>query len=95
MTHASNTTTPTISAADLAAALQPDVPRGFILPCLRCGEEGTVKIDLADLTGEESITCTACDQSYGVPAVLDVVRRWTPCLAWLAAAPTLPSDEGE
>jgi hypothetical protein len=75
----------------IAGTIQPaPVKRGFpTLPCLWCGEEGTVRVDLADLTGDDAFTCSACDAEFGVADVRARLDAWLPVLAWVEAAPAV------
>ena len=65
-------------------------PRGFgNLPCIRCGEECTVSIDLNDMTGDEALQCRECEATYSLADVQAVMNKWAPVLAWIETAPEL------
>jgi transcription elongation factor Elf1 len=65
-------------------------PRGFgNLPCIHCGEEAVVSIDLNDFTGEEALRCNECEATYSLESVKGVMAKWAPVLAWLETAPVI------
>jgi hypothetical protein len=66
-------------------------PRGFggMLPCIRCPETGTVSIDLADLTGDEAVYCSSCENRYSLEEVRDVLASWAKVIGWVSCAPEI------
>lgn len=79
-------------AADLerakhAAAMAPAAPvaRGFgYLPCLYCGEEGCITVDLVDL---DQFRCCECDREFSRAEVEETIAKWARVLAWIDTAP--------
>lgn len=67
----------------MATATEPEVKRGFTVPCIKCGEPGTVSIDLCDL---ETCRCSSCDEEFEVGDVREFIARWKGVLAWLDSA---------
>jgi hypothetical protein len=60
-------------------------PRGFgYLPCPRCGEEASIRIDLDDL---DTFTCQECDNDFTLDTVRNLIDRWQRVLAWIDRAP--------
>ena len=54
------------------------------VPCLRCGERGSVRVRVDD---GDTITCSACDEEFTAADVRAVVDSWGPLLGWLDAHP--------
>lgn len=54
------------------------------IPCIKCGETGTVRVDLQ--TGED-LYCSACDGEYTAADVREAIGAWEAVLGWLAAHP--------
>lgn len=85
-------TTLTVKAPETTEA--PAVRRGWPnLPCPKCGEVDGCRIDLAEVTGDEAITCASCEECFGVDFLRDLVERWQPVLSWLSQVPALPDEE--
>jgi hypothetical protein len=88
MTTATQKTTET--AGQPAAERDIMKPRGFAaIPCLRCPETGTVSIDLADLTGDEAVYCSSCENRYSLDEVRDVLASWAKVIGWVSCAPEI------
>jgi transcription elongation factor Elf1 len=59
--------------------------RGFgSVPCIRCGETGTVSVSLDDVA---NFSCTSCDEEFEAETVRTVLEAWAPVLDWIAKAP--------
>lgn len=56
---------------------------GFCVTCIKCGEAGSIKLDLTDM---DTLTCSECDAEYSVDDVRAVMREWGPVLAWIDSA---------
>ncbi len=54
------------------------------LPCIKCGEETTIRLDLDDC---DRMTCGECSAEFTLAEVQDVIGRWQPVLQWLGTAP--------
>ena len=57
---------------------------GFKAPCLRCGENDTVMLDLSDL---ETCHCNSCDAEFTIEQVREVLVTWAKIIAWIDTAP--------
>ena len=68
----------------LAAPVQ--VTRGFSVPCLKCGETGSVRVALDDVS---VFTCSSCDTEFTADEVRDAMASWSKLLRWLDTAPPL------
>ena len=79
--------TTTATATTTAAEAQ---ARGFLLPCPKCGEAGaTIDLTLSDL---ETFHCQDCDTAFEAADVRAFIARWSAVLAWVDAAPRLPTE---
>jgi hypothetical protein len=58
--------------------------RGFVLPCIRCGERGYVSVELHDVT---AFTCGDCDGEFTIEDVQAILDEWGPVRSWLESAP--------
>ncbi|HVS40140.1 MAG TPA: hypothetical protein VMS17_31570 [Gemmataceae bacterium] len=67
----------------------PAVPRGFLLPCLRCGELGALTLRLDSMTEDDAIHCPECDADYSLSDAQETVAAWSALLAWVQLAPPL------
>jgi hypothetical protein len=64
-------------------------PRGFgALPCILCGQETTISLDLDEV---DNFHCSECDGVFSVSDLRDHMERWQKVLAWIHLAP----DRGE
>lgn len=73
--------TPTTTTAPEA----PAVKRGFgNLPCILCGQEATVRLDLDDCG---TFTCTECEESFTAADVATHLAKWRRVLDWICTAP--------
>lgn len=61
-----------------------ETKRGFKAPCIRCGEEETVMLDLSDL---ERCTCSSCDAEFTTTEVRAALAAWVKILDWIDLAP--------
>src|SRR5262249_28800203 len=69
------------------------VGRGFPgIPCLYCNDEGTIRLDLADVTAPDAFHCTACEAEFSLDDVRTKIAAWQPVLTWVALAPQLPEE---
>lgn len=67
-----------------------DTKRGFgLLRCPLCGAEGTISLDLDEVTHETSLQCRECEETFGVDTVRDTICAWNMVLAWINSAPAL------
>jgi transcription elongation factor Elf1 len=57
------------------------------LPCLRCGNQVILSIDLDDLCGDEACTCNECGEHFSLAEVQAILDGWRDVLAWVALAP--------
>jgi hypothetical protein len=57
---------------------------GFKAPCIKCGEEATVRLDLSDL---DSFVCCSCDAEFTTADVRATLAEWQRVLSWIEAAP--------
>lgn len=60
--------------------------RGFKAPCIKCGEEATVRLDLSDL---DAFTCSSCDAEFTADDVRAFVAEWAKVLSWIDSAPVV------
>jgi transcription elongation factor Elf1 len=76
------TATPTTNAP---ATLALNKPKGFgPLPCIRCGQEASISLDLDDCS---TFRCGECEESFDVCDLREHLARWQRVLAWVDAAP--------
>jgi hypothetical protein len=54
------------------------------LPCIKCGEEAAIRVDVQD---GDTLTCCGCDAEYTVEDVEQVIAEWREILPWLKAHP--------
>jgi hypothetical protein len=74
-------TTATAASVNGAAA-----KKGFgCLPCIRCGQEATVRLDLDDCA---TFTCGECEESWTADELREHLAKWQRVLAWVDAAAT-------
>lgn len=50
------------------------------LPCLRCGEECVIQVDVSD---GESCQCCGCGAEFRASEIRAIHAAWIPFLAWL------------
>ena len=68
-----------------ATTLPPStITRGFSVPCLKCGETGSVRLSLDDVS---VFSCGSCDNEFTADEVRDACQAWLRVLAWLDTAP--------
>lgn len=73
-------TTPPLTLATTAA-----VQRGFgALPCILCGEEAALSVDLDDCT---TFRCPECENEFTADDVRTHLASWSRVLNWLDSAP--------
>jgi uncharacterized protein (DUF983 family) len=60
--------------------------RGFATRCPECGEENTLRIDVADV---HSLSCSSCDAELTAADLRHIVAGWTKLLVWLDTAPVV------
>lgn len=53
------------------------------LKCIKCSEEGCIKLHLDDLTTFE---CNECSETFTVEEIEAHVKEWQRCLAWVGTA---------
>lgn len=58
--------------------------KGFSVPCLQCGEEGTVSVQVHDM---EEFHCSNCDADYTAADVRATVGAWQRLLDFVESAP--------
>ena len=64
-----------------------DEQTGFgMLPCLRCGEEVAITLDLDDCC---TFRCPECNADFTVDEVQTTMNLWAEVLTWLDTAPKL------
>lgn len=81
MTATTATPTPSLDAAPSR--------RGWpALPCPRCGEAGSVSLDLADL---HSCRFGANDCEFTLTDVAELVAAWGEVIRWVESAPATPT----
>lgn len=69
----------------MASETPKTVKRGFgPLPCILCGAEGTIRLDLDDVA---NLTCAECEESFTPADVRAFMAKWAPVLAWIETAP--------
>ena len=56
----------------------------YDVPCLKCGERGSVYVDVAK-AGD--FHCTECDEYYTVAATVVAIAQWRMVLDWIQAHP--------
>lgn len=57
-------------------------PEGFSdLPCIKCGEDGSIAIRLDTLS---DFWCPECDSEYSLEDVVAVLDGWERVVRWLA-----------
>lgn len=58
-----------------------DNPKGFgELPCLKCGQTGTIRLDLDDLS---TFSCPECDDTFCLDDVQEIIGKWGAVVRWL------------
>ena len=61
--------------------------RGFgHLPCPKCGEVTTIKMDLDDCF---TMTCSECEGEFTTDDVREFIAAWVPLLKWIETAPPI------
>jgi hypothetical protein len=76
----------TTTTTETRTRTKADDRRGFPgLRCLKCGEEDTVRVNVADM----GLTCSSCDEGFSVAEVRDMMASWTRVLAWIDQAPAV------
>lgn len=70
--------------AELNESAAPPSPGWGPLPCPRCGEAGTIAVDLDDLA---RFYCGGCEEDFYRADLEDLIAAWTPVLRWLDLAP--------
>jgi hypothetical protein len=79
------TTTATTNGTAAPTTPAPAKRSGFgSLPCIRCGQDATISLDLDDCT---TFRCAECDDSFDADDVRDHMARWQRVLAWVDARP--------
>jgi hypothetical protein len=77
-----------MATAPKSLAIAPETAkRGFgQLPCVLCGQETTLTLDLDDL---ETLHCPECGEDFTRADVEAFLDKWNHVLAWLKAAAEL------
>lgn len=59
--------------------------KGFgCLPCILCGQEATVRLDLDDCG---TFTCGECEERFTAADVREHLAKWSRVLRWIESAP--------
>ena len=72
----------------MTKATEPDaepVRRSFNVPCIKCGESGTLRLDVEDVAG---FHCSQCDNDFTAADVEGLIAKWQPLLAWVRTCPS-------
>ncbi len=63
----------------------PEAKRGFgALPCILCGQEATITLDLDDCA---VFRCPECVNDFSADDVRDHAAKWARVIAWIETAP--------
>jgi hypothetical protein len=61
--------------------------RGFgVLPCIRCGQDASISIDLDDCA---TFRCGECEESFDACDLREHLEKWQRVLAWVEQAPVV------
>lgn len=78
-----------INDADKAPECKP-VKRGFgTLPCILCGADCSISLDLDDC---DTFRCGECEETFTASDVRNMLQMWGKVLAWVETAPELPQE---
>jgi len=77
---------PRDGATPMATATSKKVQRGFDVACPYCGEEGSVRIYVHDVT---EFSCGNCDAEWDAAKLRDLFARWEKLLKWVETAPVV------